>query len=155
MADYYTFKKDTYYGYESYACYATSGIAQGDMLQWDSTSRRATNGVLGSGSIFLGIAEEANPVASLKLDIDRIRVKSNGVHDILTTNGETYSHLDPVFQGAAVNQVSLYGATVCIGRVHLPDGTQVTGTGTNRVPVRIFGSLTRDGFAASSAAVTK
>lgn len=155
MADYYTFKKDTYYGYESYACYSASGIAQGDLMQWDVGCRKAVNNLLGSGAIFLGIAEEANPVTSLLLRIDQIRIKSNGVHDILTTNGETYSHLDPVFQGAAVNQVSLYGQTVIVGRVHLPDGTQVVGTGTNRVPVRIFGSTTRDGFQASSLAVAK
>lgn len=148
MANVYRFKKDVYDGLESYAIYTSSGVSQGDMVQWDPDSRKATVALLASGSIFLGVAQEANPLASLgtsaaPLTGGRCRVKSCGVHEFKTTNGQTYSHLDPVFQGADAQTVSLLGSTRLVGRVWLPDGTQVTGTGTNTVNCIIFGSMTQ------------
>lgn len=132
-------------------------INQGDQMQWDAGSRYATNNALASGAIFLGICEEANPVASLgtasqPLTGGYLRIKSCGIHSFKTTNGDTYSHMDPVYQGADVQTIT-NGASAnrMIGRVHLPNGTQVVGTGSNTVAVNIYGSLTNGSNPPSSA----
>ena len=72
-----------------------------------------------------------------------------------STSGETYSHFDPVYQGADAQTVTLVSALGIIGRVHLPDGSQKTGATGTLVPVRIFGSMTNAGRAASSAAADR
>ena len=123
-------------GVESYNIYSASGINQGDMLQWDTGARLATNNLLASGSIFLGYAEEAVPVASLGTAsrplITSCRVAFSCVAFFKTTSGDTYAHLDPVYQGADAQTVTKVGSTRPIGRAWLPDGTTVTGaTGTN------------------------
>lgn len=159
MADFYRFLTDVFHGIESYAISggATSSatISTGDMMQWDATARYATNNTLGSGAIFLGVCDETNPLASLgtatrPLTGGRLRIRSQGVFAMKSTAGETYSHLDPVYQGADVGTVSAVSSTRMVGRVHLPDGTQVTGGTTARVPVRMFGSMTNCGVAPSS-----
>jgi len=111
MADVYRFVKDTFDGVESYAIYSASGINTGDMMQWDPVAGKAVNAALASGSIFLGVAEETNPLRSLgtperPLTGGKIRIKSSGIFRFLTTNGETYSHLDAVFQGSDVQTVN-------------------------------------------------
>lgn len=160
MADVYRFVKDTYDGVESYAIYASSGVSQGDMMQWDAGSRLATNNLLASGSIFLGVAEERNPVASIgtstaPLTGSRCRVKSSGVHFFKSTAGETYSHLDAVYQGADAQTVTKIGSTRIVGRVWLPDGTQVTGASTTSVNVLVYGSMTMNSTTPSSAAAAR
>ena len=151
MADVYRFLKDIYSGAESYKCYTQSGISTGDMCQWDADSRLATNNYLASGSIFLGVSEERQPLASLgttavPLTGDRMRIKSQGLHKFISTNGETYSHLDPVAQSGTNRQaVTKLIATRMIGRVHLPDGSQVSGDGSLEVPVIIYGTMTNVG----------
>lgn len=161
MANVYRFVKDVYNGIESYRVYTSSGMpSTGDMCQWDGTSRYATNALLASGAIFLGVAQETQPLVGLgtntrPLTNDRIRIVSQGVHKFKTTNGETYSHNDPVYQGADAQTVSLVGATRIIGRVHLPDGSQVVGTGSNAVACRIFGSMTNNSTVPSSAAAAQ
>lgn len=154
----YRFVKDTGgsgAGLEAYAIYASSGINTGDMVQWDIAARVATANLLGSGSIFLGVSETTNPVVSLgtpsvPLTGGKITVKSQGVHFFKTTAAEIYSHLDPIYQGADVQTVSKAGSTRMIGRIWLPDGSQVTGaTGTN-VNVLVMGNMTNDSSAPSS-----
>lgn len=156
--------KDVYEGSDSYRVYTQSGMDQGDICQWDADSRYATRNHLASGSIFLGVAEEAHPMASLgttsvPLTQDRVRIKSQGLCEMKTTDGETYSHLDPVFQNVSDSterqRVTRVSASRMIGRIHLPDGSQVTGTGNNSVNVRIFGSMTNCGNAPSSAAAAR
>jgi len=147
MADVYRNVKDIYEGSDAYKVYTQSGNDQGDMMQWDATSRLATNNAMASGAIFLGIAEDSQPLRSLgtatvPLTGDRCRIKAQGVFFFTTTNGETYNHLDAVFQGATVQTVTTStGQERMIGRVHLPDGSQVTGNGTNTVNVRVLGNL--------------
>lgn len=154
----YRFLKDLYSGSEVYAIHAASGITVGDMMQWDTGSRVATPNTLASGSIYLGISEDTNPMAGLgtaarPLTGSRCRIKSNGVHEMTGTNGETYSHLDAVYQGATVQTVtSGPSAGRMVGRVWLPDGSQVTGTATAQVPVSIMGSQTNCGRAPSALA---
>lgn len=149
------FMKDVYDGIESYRVYSSSGINQGDMAQWDDSSRYMTTNLMASGSIFLGITEEANPLASLgtttqPLTGGRIRVRSGGIHFLTTTNGETYSHLEPVYSRTA-SAVTKVSATRMVGRVHLPLGNQVVGDGTNTVDISIAGSMTNAFRAPSSA----
>jgi len=148
MANIYRFVKDTYFGLESYKVYTQSGVSQGDLMQWDAGSRLATNNVLASGSIFLGVAEGAQPLASLgtatvPLTGDRVRIKSNGIHLYTGTAAETYSHLDTIVQNSAVaGAMTISNAASSnriIGRVHLPDGTQLTGA--VQVPINIFGAM--------------
>ncbi len=154
MANVYRFLKDTFGGNESYAISGgvntSYSVAAGDMMQWDATSRYATNALLASGSIFLGVSEDANPMASLgtstqPLTGGRCRIKSDGIHAFKTTAGDVYSHLDPVYQGADAQTVTLTSATRLIGRVWLPGGTQVTAATGVTVPVRIYGAMTLQG----------
>lgn len=152
--------KDTFDGKESYNIYATSGINQGDMCQWDPTALVATNNTLGSGSIFLGVAEDANPLAGLgtptvNLTGNKCRIQSEGVHFFKTTTGETYVHLTPVYQGADQQTVSTVGATVFIGRCWLPDGSTVTGAAGTPVNVLIVGSQTKNSCIPSSATAAR
>jgi hypothetical protein len=160
MADVYRFKTDVYHGTENYKVYTQSGIDTGDMCQWDTGARLATANLLASGSIFLGVAESTQPLAGLgsttvPLTGDVVRIKSQGVFEMKTTTGETYSHLEPVFQGADAQTVTKVSATRLIGRIHLPDGTQVTGAAGTSVKVRIFGSMTNVSTVASSAAAAQ
>ena len=161
MANVYRFIKDVFHGVESYKVYTSSGMpTTGDMCQWDGTSRVATNALLASGSIFLGVSQEVQPLAGLgtntaPLTNDMIRIVSQGVHAFNTTSGQTYSHNDPVFQGADAQTVSLVGSTRLVGRVHLPDGTQVAGATGTKVNCRIFGSLTNNSTVPSSAAAAQ
>ena len=129
-------------------------------MQWDAGSRLATKNLLASGSIFLGVTEEANPFAGIgttdqPLTGGMCRIKANGVHNFKTTSSEVYSHLDPVFQGADAQTVSLVGSTLMIGRVHLPDGTQVTGATGTDVAVSIYGSMTKNSTVPSSLAAAR
>lgn len=154
--------RDVFHGREIYAISgAATTISQGDMIQWDATSRIATNAVMASGAIFLGVCDSANPLASLgtstqPLTGNRVRVLSQGIFNMKTTNGETYSHLDAVFpDGTDLQKVTLNSASRIVGRVHLPLGNQVVGTGSNTVPVRILGSMTQVSTIPSSAAGAK
>ena len=157
MPDYYSTVKSLYDGYESYVINSSSGVFAGDMCQWDPGDRVATANALASGSSFLGVSEETNPMAGLgttsrPLTGGFCRIKGEGVMNLRCTNGETYVHLQAVYQGATVQTVTTGpSANRMIGRVWLPDGTQVTGTTTNRVNVRIFGSQTLTGNCPSSA----
>lgn len=158
MADVYRFLKDTYDGRESYKCYTQSGISTGDLCQWDPDARLATNNFLASGSIFLGAAEGRQPLAGLgtatvPLTGDRIRIKGGGLHQLISTNGETYEHLQAVGQSTTDRQaVTRIYSTRMIGRVHLPDGTQISGDGSNQVPVILIGSMTNQGRGPSALA---
>jgi hypothetical protein len=156
MANVYRFLKDAFSGVESFAVYTQSGIEAGDQMQWDATARKATNNALASGSIFLGVCEDAQPVASLgttasPLTGSRVRIKSQGIHFMKTTAGETYSHLDAVYQGADVQTVTKVSAGRLIGRVWLPDGTQVTGAAGTSVDVTVYGSMTNNSTVPSAA----
>lgn len=129
------------------AVYAISGgstISTGDMCQWDTGSRIATSALLASGSIFLGVAESASPLAGLgtssaPLTRNLVRIRSAGVHRFKSTTGETYSHMDAVYQGADAQTVSKVGATRMIGEVWYPDGTQVTGASGTEVNILVYG----------------
>lgn len=158
MANVYRNVKDVFAGIEAYVI--GSGIDQGDMCQWDAGARQATSNLLNSGSIFLGVSETAHPMAGLGTDANPLdgflaRIRSQGIFNMQTTTGEVYSHLDPVYQGAGKQVVSLVGSTRPVGRVHLPDGTQVTGATGTPVPVRMFGSMTNCGNAPSSATTAR
>ena len=146
MADIYRTIKDIFDGIESYAVYTSSGIDQGDLCVWDPDARLAVvmTTTTASGAIFLGVSEESQPLAGLgtatvPLTGDRIRIKGQGIFKFETTASETYNHLDPVFMGANAQRVTLVGSTRMVGRVHLPDGTQVTGATGTSVEVRIVG----------------
>lgn len=135
---------DMFTGTDSYAIATGSGINTGDMMQWDTGSRIATLMVAASGAIFLGVAQTSQPLAglgttSVPLTGDKCRIKGQGVHDMKSTTGETYSHLDPVFMGADTQTVSKVGSSRMVGRVWLPDGTQVTGAAGTNVKVMIYG----------------
>ena len=156
MANVYRFLYNVFEGVDSYRIYTSSGISEGDMMQWDATARYATPMTTTSGAIFLGVSEEANPLVGLgtttnPLTGGRCRIRSQGVHRFATTTGETYSHADPVYMGANAQTVTLLGASNLVGSLHLPDGSQVTGATSATVQVRIFGSMTNVGVAPSSA----
>lgn len=162
MGHVYRFIKDIYDGREAFVVSGdASSISQGDMCQWDPTSRYATNNLLGSGSIFLGISEDAFPLRGLGSSTNplvpgnRIRIKSNGVHFMKTTNGETYSHGEALYQGADQQTVTKVSAGRPVARVWLPNGTQVVGTGSNTVHCIIFGSMTNNSMIPSAADAAK
>ena len=141
------------------ATYAISGgitISQGDMCQWDITSKIATNALLASGSIFLGVAESASPLAGLgtsatPLTRNLVRIRHQGLHEFKTTTSESYSHMTPVYQGADAQTVSTVGSTRIIGEAWYPDGTTVTGAAGTLVNVLIYGHGTMDRTLPSSA----
>ena len=164
MANFYRFLKDTYFGLDAYAISggltSTMSIAEGDMMQWDYTSKYSTNALLCSGSIFLGVTYDCNPMASLgtstaPLTGGVVRIGSQGIFQMKTTSSEVYKHLDPVYQGADAQTVSLTGSTRIVGRVHLPGGSTVTGATGTFVPVRILGSMTNNSTVPSSAAAAQ
>jgi hypothetical protein len=143
-------------GMESYKIYTSSGINQGDMMQWDPNARVATNALLASGSIFLGVSDDCNPMAGLgtasnPLTLGAARIKSSGIFVFKTTSGETYVHRTPVYQGADQQTISTVGSTRMIGRVHLPDGSSVTGAAGTSVNVNVMGDLTNNSLLPSSA----
>lgn len=148
--------KDVYDGVENYAYYTASGIVQGDFMQWDLGARVAVPLTAVSGAVFLGVCEDASPMASLGtaarplLAGGVIRIKSQGIFSMKTTSGETYAHLDPIFMGADTQTVTKVSSGRMLGRVHLPNGTTVAGSSTAVVNVRIFGSMTNCGSAPSS-----
>ncbi len=155
----YRFLRDAYNqlaGEESYACYSASGINTGDMCQWDPGALVATANLLASGSIFLGISDNTNPVVGLgtpgvPLTGGRVTIKSSGIFTLKCTNGETYTQFVPVYQGADQQTVTTGpSSNRMIGRVWLPDGSTVTGTTSNTVPVMIYGSMTNDSKAPSA-----
>lgn len=156
MPNYYSTVKDVFDGMETYNYYSSSGVVAGDMMQWDAVSRVATPMTTASGAIFLGVSEDASPLAGIGTAArplvagGRVRIKSQGVFNMKTTSGETYSHLDPLFMGADPQTVSKIGSGRCIGRAHLPGGNTVSGGSTTRVNVRIFGSMTNCGQAPSA-----
>ena len=158
VANFYRNIKDVFDGVDLYNYYSSSGIVQGDFMQWDLVSRVATPGTTASGIVFLGVSEDASPMASLGTAArplvagGKMRIKSQGTFMMKTTSGETYSHLDAIFMGADTQTVTKVSAGRMLGRVHLPDGTQVTGGSTARVTVRIFGSMTNCGNQPSSLA---
>lgn len=146
MANVYRTRKDIFDGIESYKVYTSSGMSTGSMAQWDSNARLATPMTTASGAIFLGINEDAQPLAGLgsstnPLTGDRTRIKGQGIFEMKTTASEVYSHLDPVWMGADDQTVTKLGASRMVGRVHLPDGSQVTGATGTTVMVRIIGNL--------------
>lgn len=154
MADVYRSVKEVFDGYESYA--VASGVETGSMMQWDTGARVATPMTTASGAIFLGVSEESNPLNGLgttavPLTGNVSRIKSQGIFNMKTTSGETYSHLDAVFMGADDQTVTKVGSGRMVGRIHLPGGSQVSGSSTTKVPVRILGSMTNCGIAPSSA----
>lgn len=164
MANFYRFLKDTFYGLEFYAISggtsSVGAISEGDMMQWDSVSGYATSNLLGSGSIFLGVSYDCNPMAGLgtaarPLTGGGARIGSQGIFQFKTTTGETYKHLTAVYQGADAQTVSTVGSTRIVGRVHLPDGTTVTGATSAMVTVRILGSMTNLSCIPSSAAAAQ
>ena len=147
MPDVYRFVKHAFDGTASYRVYSSSGIETGAMMQWDATARYATPMTTTSGAIFLGVSQETNPLVGLgttsqPLTGGMIRILSQGVHDMNTTSGETYVHRTPVFMGADTHTVTTISAGRLIGRVHLPDGSSVTGATGTKVAVRILGDMT-------------
>lgn len=148
--------KDVYDGRESYAVYSSSGVPfVGDMCQWDPTALVATQMTTASGAIFLGVSEECQPLAGLgsntnPLTGNMIRIVSQGLQSMNSTTGETYTHRVPVYMGADPQTISVVGAGRIVGRVHLPDGSTITGAAGTRVPINICGSMT-NGSAVPSA----
>ncbi len=147
---------DVFDGRDSYAVYSSSGIPfQGDLCQWDPAALVATQMTTGSGAIFLGVAEECQPLTGLgsnaaPLTGNRVRIVSQGLFFLNTTAGETYQHLTAVGVGADPQTISTAIAGKMVGRVHLPLGNTVTGAAGTTVPVRIFGSMTNAGRLPSS-----
>lgn len=144
MANVYRFDRDLGSVTPIEAFYVPSGASQGDMMQWDSSAKIATNNLLSSGSIFLGVCEDASPVAGIgtstrTLTNNRLRVKMGQcVMRFKTTASETYVHRTVVYQGADAQTVSTVGATRAIGLVWLPDGSTVTGASGTEVTVLIL-----------------
>lgn len=164
MANVYRTLKDIYDGVESYAVYSASGVETGSAMAWDPGARVAVpmTAITASGAIFLGVSEEAQPVAGLgsssnPLTGNQLRIRGQGVCSMQTTSGEVYSHLDPVWLGANSQTVSLIANqnTRFVGRAHLPLGNQVTGGVGVRVPIRILGNLGLDSVAPVSAATAR
>jgi hypothetical protein len=148
MADTFRFLKDLYDGYSAHKVYSASGIQTGQMMQWDAVARVAVPMNTTSGAIFLGVSEESQPLVGLgtptvPLTGNMIRIKAGGTAAMLTTTGETYAHLDPVFvqsSDALAMTVTKSGASRVVGRVWLPDGSTVTGGTGTTVPVAMLGS---------------
>lgn len=157
MANVYRFLKDVFDGRDSYAVYTSSGVDQGMLMQWDTGSRKAVPMTANSGAIFLGVSEECQPLAGLgsstrPLTGDRLRIVSQGLMRLPGTDGETYSHRDPVFMGADASRItSVAGQQRIVGRVHLPDGSQVVAASGVTVPVIVLGSMTNNSTTPSSA----
>ena len=130
-------------GVEQFVIYTTSGVSTGDMVQWDPGSRVATNNLLASGSIFLGVANDPNPAAGLgtasqPLNNGSIQVMMQGTFNFKTTTGETYVHNTVVYQGADQQTITTNSASRGIGRVWLPQGTSITGASGVQCPVLIL-----------------
>ena len=156
MPDVYRFVKHVFDGTASYRVYSSSGIETGAMMQWDTTARYATPHTTASGNVFLGVSQETNPLAGLgttsqPLTGGMIRILSQGVHNMLTTADETYVHRTPVFMGATTHTVTTVSAGRLIGRVHLPDGSSITGATGTTVPVSILGDMTNGSTVPTSA----
>ena len=140
--------KEVYDGKESYAVYSSSGVPfVGDMCQWDPVALVALQMTTASGAIFLGVSEESQPLAGLgsntnPLTGNMIRIVAQGIFSMNSTSGETYTHRVPVYMGADAQTISTVGAGRIIGRVHLPDGSTITGASGTRVPINICGSMT-------------
>lgn len=152
------FSKDLYDGRSAYAVYTASGIEAGEMVQWDTGARKATPMTAASGAIFLGVNLSAHPVVSLgtasqPLDGSSILVKANGLFLMQSTQGEVYSHRDPLFIGGTTQTVTKVGDQKrLIGRAWLPMGTQVTGASGVMVPTLLYGDQTQQGVLPSASA---
>lgn len=130
-------------GVEQFKIYSASGINTGDMAQWDPNALVATNNLLASGSVFLGVFNDTNPAvglgtASQPLTNGSAQVLMQGVFNFNTTASETYTHNTPVFQGADQQTVTTVSAGRMIGRAWLPQGTTVTGATGTQVSVLIL-----------------
>lgn len=157
-ADFMTFVKDIrHFGGGSPVAYrydpsglaegAGSPILQGEMVAWASNT---STPVLvrwvrdASAGKFVGIAREsAKGVQRLgnqaALTPTELSVFTTGVHNLRTSNGETYNEGDAVFMaGTNTDQVTkTAGGGTQIGKVFLPMDPAVVGDGTKRVPVII------------------
>ena len=111
-----------------------------------------TNGALvrfvrdGSAGNLCGITREASggrddviPVGIAMPEHDQLSCFTTGVHELRSLDGETFSHGAEVFMsGTSTDTVTLLeDGAVTVGRVHLPDGREITGP--DRVPVVIDG----------------
>lgn len=133
----------------SYAIATAGDIYAGEWVAWDATNRRvvrfATDG--GNGNMIGVSRDSAQGMKKLgnqpALALDRLSVFTSGVHEMLGTSGDTYSHGDAVYMPGTDTQsitktrptVSGGGQGVQTGTVWLPDGTQKAGA--VRVPVLI------------------
>lgn len=151
MGNFYTFVKDlrpfgngTPVSYNFVAL--ASPLFQGEFVAWD-----ATVGVLvrylrtGSAGKLVGITRDSQAglqslgnQAALAAAINPFSVWTTGVHEMLGTAGETYTHgLAVYMQGTDTTAITSSQAVtgVQVGSVHLPDGT--IKLGAVRVPILI------------------
>ena len=128
----------------AYKIVNTLELESGTFAAWD-----ATNGTLvkfirdGSGGKFAGVlAGSSTMIKSLgnqaALIPPKINVFTSGIHQMLGTAAETYTHGVLVYMnGTTANKITTVQGTggVVVGSVHLPDGSTLTGA--VRVPILI------------------
>lgn len=152
--NFYTYKQDirplgngsviTYrYDRAAFTSDALGQIGQGEMCAWDATNQRVLRwNRSGANGDFIGVSRDAadgleklgnQPALQLK----QLGVFTTGIHELVGTTGDTYSHGNPVFQsGTDTTKVTKTQAGgVQVGTIHNP--LNLTLVGAIRVPVLI------------------
>lgn len=125
-----------------YKCLVAGPIDAGDVVKWDTSSLYALRQATGNAEKCVGVSMDTIPLPS-RIDasdvVDMIRVKQSGIFSFKTTAAETYEHGLWVEVGADSQTIKLTstGANK-VGKVHLPDGTSVTGAAGTEVEVELF-----------------
>lgn len=124
---------------------ATPTIADGSLLQWDTTNLEVALMAAGSAAKCIGVAEGQIPIAS---NIDntavglenQIKVRAHGEFDFLTTSGDTYEHGLAVETGADALTIKLGTPTAAnkVGIVWLPKGESIAGGAGVKVTIKIM-----------------
>jgi len=123
-----------------------SALFQGEFVAWDAAAKVLVRYVrTGSAGKLVGVSRDSQAglqslgnQAALSAAINPFSVWTTGVHEMLGTAGETYTHGIAVYmQGTDTTAItSSQGAGgVQVGSVHLPDGA--VKTGAVRVPILI------------------
>lgn len=117
-------------------------IEMGDMIQWDTSTKSAKQCTAAAADKFRGVCESEPIVSRLGETLDRIKIRSQGVHDFKTTGGDTYFEGDAVYMGADPQTVTkTAGTSFLVGYVSLPPEEQAAGRAGGagiEVPVNIY-----------------
>ena len=169
QAEFYTFVKDlrpfgngtpVAYKYDptwttgSFVGAGLGDVVSGEFMAYDATNRRVVRYAAdGANGVLAGISRDSafslkklGNQSALTASLVEFSVFTSGVHEMLGTTGDTYSHGQVVYQSGTNTQavqktqgaVSGGGSFVQVGTVYLPDGSQRVGV--VRVPVLIDGS---------------